>query len=189
MLVYTCILSKKLAFSGICTWKSPVKVIYCLLFEFKRTKNELTTSGDSVMQRKKFGLILLTGWKVGSERLYYSSYVHAIFQCIRCTLKHLIQAAWDRSLPVSLVFPYLRSCIYNVMYEQYNNNSSFGCFALTHVRILKRLLNPIDSKKKFLKSEDFAGIEPLMFRLLLGRAWVSPALVKRHSLRSMIYDL
>ena len=33
----------------------------------------------------------------------------------------LIWVAWDRALPISLVCPYLRSCIYNVMYELYNN--------------------------------------------------------------------
>ena len=68
-----------MAVSGLSSWKSPVRVIYCLLVEFKHTKNELTTPGDSVMLWKKFGLILLLGWKVGSEKLYCSTYVHAIF--------------------------------------------------------------------------------------------------------------
>ena len=44
------------------------------------------------MQRKKFGVILLPGWEVGSEKLYCSSYVHKIFHCIRCTYIHTVQS-------------------------------------------------------------------------------------------------
>ena len=83
MSVYTCIFSKKLAFSGLSTWKLPVRVIYCLLIEFNHAKMSLLHQVIQSCSERNSASINGRGgrfWK-----LYCSSYVHTIFQCIRCT--------------------------------------------------------------------------------------------------------
>ena len=81
--IYMYIFSKKLAFSGLSTWKLPVRVIYCLLIEFNHAKMSLLHQVIQSCSERNSASINGRGgrfWK-----LYCSSYVHTIFQCIRCT--------------------------------------------------------------------------------------------------------
>ena len=75
MSVYTCIFSKKLAFLGLSTWKLAVRVIYCLLIEFKRAKWAYYTRWFS--HAAKEIRPLLTGGEVGSENCI------SVVTCIR----------------------------------------------------------------------------------------------------------
>ena len=64
---------------GLTTRKSPVSVIYCSLVVFNGQKRGLL--GQVIRSDKKFGTILLTGWKKGPGKLYYGKPRFVYMQC------------------------------------------------------------------------------------------------------------
>ena len=111
MLVYTC---KITGFLNLSTWKLPVRVIYCLLIEFNRAKMSLLHQVIQSCSERNSASI--NGRGGGFRKLYCSSYVHTIFQCIRCTyIQCRVLLLWQYSYCTTLLQLHhnvLRVCVF-----------------------------------------------------------------------------
>ena len=66
---------------GLTAWKSPVSLIYCTVHLSSITAKKGAHYTRWFVQEKKFGSILLTEWKNGSGKLYYSNPCLIYMQC------------------------------------------------------------------------------------------------------------